>query len=346
MQIGHIIRKHRKEKQMTQEEMAKILGVTAPAVNKWEHDHSLPDITLLAPIARLLGINLDTLLSFQENLTNEEIISYVNELNERLKNQTYEEAFQWAEERIKTYPNCYMLIWQFAVVLNAQLMFKNIPDTDSYETCILQWFERVLKSDDEQQRNYAADSLYSYYLRKENYIEAEKYIAYFSEQNPERKRKQAVLYSKTGRTEEAWKAYEELVLSMHMTLNMTLHDMYVLALKEQNIDKACFLVEKECDLAHLFDMGIYQQISPKLEMAIIKKDKDEALSIMQMMLEHVEDMNAFTESPLFEHMIFKKQDGVFVEEMRKNLVKCFADQETFGFLKNEKRYLEIIQRRD
>ena len=153
-----------------------------------------------------------------------------------------------------------MLILQFSVVLNAQLMFKNIPDTDSYETCILQWFERVLKSDDEQQRNYAADSLYNNYLRKENYIEAEKYIAYFSEQNPERKRKQAVLYSKTGRTEGAWKAYEELVLSMHMS--------------------------------------------------------------------------------------FKKQDRVFVEEMRKNLLECFADQETFGFLKNEKRYMEIIQRRD
>ena len=42
----------------------------------------------------------------------------------------------------------------------------------------------------------------------------------------------------------------------------------------------------------------------------------------------------------------EKQDNVFVEEMRKNLLECFADQETFGFLKNEKRYLEIIQRRD
>ena len=36
MQIGEIIRKYRKEKNMTQEEMANRLGVTAPAVNKWE----------------------------------------------------------------------------------------------------------------------------------------------------------------------------------------------------------------------------------------------------------------------------------------------------------------------
>lgn len=37
MKIGEIIRKYRKEKNLTQEEMANRLGVTAPAVNKWEN---------------------------------------------------------------------------------------------------------------------------------------------------------------------------------------------------------------------------------------------------------------------------------------------------------------------
>ena len=68
MQIGKIIRENRKAQNMTQEEMARRLGVTAPAVNKWEHGNSMPDITLLAPIARLLGVTLDTLLSYQESL--------------------------------------------------------------------------------------------------------------------------------------------------------------------------------------------------------------------------------------------------------------------------------------
>lgn len=37
MQIGDVIKKYRKEKSITQEEMAKRLGVTAPAVSKWEN---------------------------------------------------------------------------------------------------------------------------------------------------------------------------------------------------------------------------------------------------------------------------------------------------------------------
>ena len=81
MKIGKIIRKYRKEQDMTQEEMASRLGVSTAAVNKWENDNSYPDITLLAPIARLLNISLDELLSFREDLTEKEIYQYVDELN-------------------------------------------------------------------------------------------------------------------------------------------------------------------------------------------------------------------------------------------------------------------------
>lgn len=48
MDIGVVIKKYRKEAGMTQEEMANRLGVTTPAVNKWENSNSKPDIELLA----------------------------------------------------------------------------------------------------------------------------------------------------------------------------------------------------------------------------------------------------------------------------------------------------------
>ena len=51
MDIGSVIKKYRKDNGLTQEEMANRLGVTTPAVNKWENGNSNPDIELLAPIA-------------------------------------------------------------------------------------------------------------------------------------------------------------------------------------------------------------------------------------------------------------------------------------------------------
>lgn len=65
MRIHEIIREKRLEQKMTQEQLAEKLGVSAPAVNKWEKGVSYPDITILPPLARLLGVDLNTLLSFQ-----------------------------------------------------------------------------------------------------------------------------------------------------------------------------------------------------------------------------------------------------------------------------------------
>ena len=55
MKINEIIRSKRLEQGLTQEQVASYLGVSAPAVNKWERAVSYPDITLLPPLARLLG---------------------------------------------------------------------------------------------------------------------------------------------------------------------------------------------------------------------------------------------------------------------------------------------------
>ncbi len=61
--IGNRITKHRKEKGMTQEELANQLGVSSQAVSKWENDVSCPDISLLPQLCRLLGITADELLT-------------------------------------------------------------------------------------------------------------------------------------------------------------------------------------------------------------------------------------------------------------------------------------------
>lgn len=343
MQMGSIIRKYRKERNMTQEEMAYRLGVTTPAVNKWEKGNTYPDITMLAPIARLLNITLDELLSFQEQITEEELKNYVQELDQRLKREPYEKAFGWAREIIERYPNCKMLIWQLAVVLDAQRMFKNVTGVEKYDAFILDCYERVLESEEEALRNHAADSLFGYYLRKEDYETAEKYLVYFSEQNPERKRKQALIYSKTDRMDEAYKAYEELLFSGYQMTSMVFSSMYALAIERDNLDKAHKFVAKQQELARLFEMGKYYEASCGLELAIFEKDVDATIEIVKTMLASVERIGDFSESELYEHMTFKKMEHDFVKEMKKNLMDTFRSEETFGFLEEDERWREIMQ---
>lgn len=54
---GEIIEKYRKERGLTQGDLARKLGVSNSAISKWEHGTNLPDITLLEPLSEILGID-------------------------------------------------------------------------------------------------------------------------------------------------------------------------------------------------------------------------------------------------------------------------------------------------
>ena len=64
LKIGEKIRAKRRERDLTQEELASILGVSKAAVSKWENEESFPDITMLPQIARLFHITMDELFDY------------------------------------------------------------------------------------------------------------------------------------------------------------------------------------------------------------------------------------------------------------------------------------------
>ncbi|MBQ3112380.1 MAG: helix-turn-helix transcriptional regulator [Firmicutes bacterium] len=60
--FGALIAAKRKEKGLTQQQLAERLGVTDKAVSKWECDRSLPDISLLPLLAAEFGCSVDELM--------------------------------------------------------------------------------------------------------------------------------------------------------------------------------------------------------------------------------------------------------------------------------------------
>lgn len=80
--IGQFIALLRKEKKITQKDLAEQLHITDKAVSKWERGLSCPDITLITPIADILGVTTSELLNGQrnENITQKEERSVDNAL--------------------------------------------------------------------------------------------------------------------------------------------------------------------------------------------------------------------------------------------------------------------------
>ena len=61
MNIGRNISYFRKEKGLTQAQLAEQLGISAQAVSKWERGISYPDLSLVEPLVRIFGITSDQL---------------------------------------------------------------------------------------------------------------------------------------------------------------------------------------------------------------------------------------------------------------------------------------------
>lgn len=68
IKIGKYIAYKRKQKGLTQKELAEILSITDKAISKWERGTNLPDITILPEIAKIFEISIDELLNGEDNI--------------------------------------------------------------------------------------------------------------------------------------------------------------------------------------------------------------------------------------------------------------------------------------
>ena len=67
MNLGETISKLRKQKNMTQSELAQKLNVTDKAVSKWERNVSCPDVYTITKIAEIFNVSVDELMSAQKS---------------------------------------------------------------------------------------------------------------------------------------------------------------------------------------------------------------------------------------------------------------------------------------
>ena len=342
MNIGSVIKKYRKEAGYTQEEMANRLGVTTPAVNKWENGNSKPDIELLSPIARLLHISLDTLLSFQEKLTDFEVGEFIQKMDKMFSEEGYEKTYQWAVNTIKKYPNCNLLIWQIAVMLDSRRIIGECDNPDKYDEQINAWYEIALNDEEEKIQHHAADSLFDFYLRKKDYAMAEKYLRYFSDYDLVKKVKMGQLYMKQGKTEDAYEELEDVVFSTYTTLNLTFGIMITQALEEKNHEYAKYLAKKMSILANAFDMGKYHECAAMLNVVVAKKDVEGTFQVAKQLLESVDTMGDFRESKLYQHMKFRDTENPYAKEMKKALLEGFRTEEEFSYMNGYEPWDQFI----
>ena len=108
--IGRFIAELRKDKKLTQEQLAEKLGVNNRTVSRWENGHCMPDLSLLSIIADELGVGVSELLN-GKRMTEEDMIALRDSINAVLE-------LSEKEKKVKTRKlNVYMITGMLCIMI-------------------------------------------------------------------------------------------------------------------------------------------------------------------------------------------------------------------------------------
>ncbi|EGT4872293.1 TPA: helix-turn-helix transcriptional regulator [Clostridioides difficile] len=219
IKIGKVIQRLRKERNLTQEQLAKFIGVSTPAVSKWESGNSYPDIELLPLLADFFNVSIDKLLNYKIDLSEEEVMKIYKELESGfarieidLSTEEPKEEFRQDLESVKKLSNMYIEKYPKSYLLKLRICslyqmysykFGKIELNDRVKetTNILE--DIVRNTDDIQIKETALIILSNAYCMLEDYEKAELYLNMIHKSIGDTSVNLAMIYLKQNRLEEA-----------------------------------------------------------------------------------------------------------------------------------------------
>lgn len=274
IKIGEVIQTLRKEKGLTQEQLAKFIGVSTPAVSKWESGNSYPDIELLPLLADFFNVSVDKLLNYKVDLSEEEVMKIYKEIEAILAKieidlSTEEplEEFKEDLESVERFANMYMEKYPQSYLL--KLKISSLYQMYSYKfgkdkfgskiketTNILE--DVVRNTDDIQIKETALLILSNAYYMLDDYEKAELYLNMIHKPIGDTSVNLGMIYLSQNRLDEA-----EILLQ-----NKLFSDVFNTALDCKGLINVCKNKYKE--LKKELDDGCYDKRTIKKEMEYIK----------------------------------------------------------------------------
>ncbi len=105
--IARVIADKRKEKGITQDELANYIGVSKASVSKWETGQSYPDVTFLPQLATYFNISIDELMDYKPQMTKDDIRLLYKRLSEDFTCKPVAEVLDECRGIIKKYYSCF-----------------------------------------------------------------------------------------------------------------------------------------------------------------------------------------------------------------------------------------------
>ena len=319
MRMNEVILEKRKALNMTQEQMADRLGVTAPAVHKWEKGTSIPDVAVLPSLARLLKIDLNTLFSFEKELSDTEINIFCNDVVRKIQAEGYDAGFALAKEKIQEYPNCEKLIFNLASLLDGSITIFCVEEPERYSCEIEGLYERAAKSEDEKISNSANQLLIYKALQKQQFEKAEKLWEKMPDPVPDKKMIRATICNHQENYEEATKLLEERLYGLASELQNCLVNLMQTFEKTEKVEEMQFCAETL--KRHIDNFGLWQYGKHMVDyqMAVTRNDQEGIAEFSQKMMKVMDEEYRLQDFPLYRELQGRKNSDMSM--MKKALEK-------------------------
>ena len=219
LMIGKKIKKLRRSRDLTQEEVATQLGISYQAISKWERGDGYPDITMLPVLASYFKVSVDELIGMDEIASASKLDEINQKWAENRSDGKHKENVELMRNALKVYPNNALLLMQLSASLERLDGTKDEKRKFLKESIAIQ--ERILNyCDDSEVRGAALCNISDAYYR---YGDHEKAIEYATKlPNLYKTRETAlvrILKDKAEKSRIAKSAIEPLawLLSYHLT---------------------------------------------------------------------------------------------------------------------------------
>ncbi|WP_434691229.1 helix-turn-helix domain-containing protein [Hungatella sp. SB206] len=346
MAMNAVIREKRKELGMTQEKVAEYLGVSAPAVNKWEKGITCPDVSLLPALARLLKTDLNTLLCFKEELTEQEIAGFCVEVAEAVRADGMSAGIRLVREKVQEYPACGPLIHRAAMVLDGAWFIKGScsEEREEYAEEILSLYERAAECGDEKVATGARFMLASKYMVRMEYEKSQKMLDLLPERNHMDKRQiQANLYIRQEKLDEAARLMEQTLITRLNELEGVLLSLAEIAVKEGRPEDATDIGERWKAVAEQMGLWNYNGLVIALQAALDREDEAQSVRMIKELLKAAATPWEMNNSPLFRHIPVKGVPETYTKQIIPPILYEFENSSKYDFLQSNEEFRQLIE---
>lgn len=244
IRIGENVKRLRKAKNVTQEQIAEVLGISVTAVSKWERNETYPDITLLFPLAHYFGVTLDELMGYDEERVQEEIAATLS-MYRSLWLTEPEKAREVIVKAYGDYPNDYLVMHYYMWNLAGDMADNDTETLLARKEEFLTICDKILSGCTEETVRLNAWNMKAKLLHAE------------------------------GKTEEALTIYSEKYPNWYDTRDQKKEQLFAkdtpefgLYLKQNMYELACFATDKKMkDIWFCAECGLEEKVKKSLKLA-------------------------------------------------------------------------------